>query len=291
MSTAVSTSSLNSPKESVQTAKSNRQRVQQRVSAPPLSVVIVNYCQWSAVWKLVRSLRGTNAMKTGAAEIVIADNRSPWDRHIGRLRRMDGVSLRRWRHNGGYARAVNEGCRLSRGDWFLLLNPDVTPEPGFLDGIAGAVNRLTSADARVGIVGFQLLNADGTVQMSAGEFPSLPGTLLGLLRPRALRKYRSCADRGRRRVAWVTGCCLLINRECLRDLGGLDEDFFLYYEDVDFCRRARARGWSVWFEPSLRAVHQRPLHGRKVSSLVRLFTRHSLLTYSFKHWRDRKSVV
>src|SRR5207249_7515050 len=53
------------------------------------------------------------------------------------------------------------------------------------------------------------------------------------------------------RVPWVTGCCLLVRRECLEELGGLDEDYFLYYEDVDLCLRARKRGWTVWYEPNL----------------------------------------
>ena len=92
------------------------------------------------------------------------------------------------------------------------------------------------------------------------------------------------APRVERRVPWVTGCCLLIRRDYLRDLGGLDEDFFLYYEDVDLCRRAQARGWSVWYEPKMRAVHHRPLHGRAVPSPLRLCTRHGLLTYAAKHW-------
>ena len=83
---------------------------------------------------------------------------------------------------------------------------------------------------------------------------------------------------------WVTGCCLLVRRACWEDLGGFDRDFFLYYEDVDLCRRARARGWSVWYEPALRAVHHRPLHTRAVSPPLRLITRHALLTYSRKHW-------
>jgi GT2 family glycosyltransferase len=67
-------------------------------------------------------------------------------------------------------------------------------------------------------------------------------------------------------------------------VGGLDEDYFLYYEDVDLCRRAIARGWSVWHDPSLRAVHHHPIHSRSVPPLLRVITRHSLLTYGARHW-------
>ena len=82
----------------------------------------------------------------------------------------------------------------------------------------------------------------------------------------------------------MTGCCVLIRRECLDDLGGLDEQFFLYYEDVDLCVRARARGWTTWYDPTLGAVHHHPLHSRSRPAALRLVTRHSLLTFARKYW-------
>jgi GT2 family glycosyltransferase len=203
---------------------------------------------------------------------------------LRQLRRRTGVSLRRWGRNRGFARAVNEGCRLSRGDWFLLLNPDVTVPADFLEGALAIADELTTAEPRAGIVGFQLRNGDGSRQLSSGPFPTLAGTLAGLALPRARRKYRVVRGRQRRQVPWVTGCCLLIRRECLSDVGGLDRGFFLYYEDVDLCRRAGEHGWSVWYEPRLRVVHSNPLHGRSVTPLLRLITRHSLLTYAARHW-------
>ena len=72
-------------------------------------------------------------------------------------------------------------------------------------------------------------------------------------------------------MPWVTGCCLLVRRDCWHDLGGFDEDFFLYYEDADLCRRARGRGWSVWYEPGLRVTHFHPLHVRAVPPVHRAY--------------------
>jgi GT2 family glycosyltransferase len=77
---------------------------------------------------------------------------------------------------------------------------------------------------------------------------------------------------------------MLLRRNCLEQIGGLDRDFFLYYEDVDLCQRARARGWSVWYEPELRATHHHPLHQRAVPAYLRVLTRHALMTYAAKHW-------
>jgi GT2 family glycosyltransferase len=226
-------------------------------------------------------LRESHVLTEGLAEIVIVDNHSPPHRLVPRLRRARGVSVRRWKNNRGFARAVNEGCRLSRSDWFLLLNPDTTVPPGFLDQVMARIGQL---DSNAGIVGFRLLDDDGGWQLSTGRFPGFAGTLARLVLPRRSRKYTAPTIAGPSEVDWVTGCCLLVRRECLHDLGGLDPDFFLYYEDVDLCRRARQAGWSVWFDPSSSIVHHRPLHSRPVSPHLRLITRHALLTYALKHW-------
>jgi GT2 family glycosyltransferase len=259
------------------------------VQTPRLSVVIVNYQQWEDTTGLVRQLASSPSVRAGAVEIIVVDNHSQPHPLMARLRRMPGVSLRRWGCNRGFARAVNEGCRLSRGQWFLLLNPDMTVSERFLDEALALADKLGTDEPRAGILGFQLRHSDGSRQYSAGPEPTLGRTLAGLALPRCRRKYHRLSMARKRRVPWVTGCCLLLRRDCLKDVGGLDEDFFLYYEDVDLCRRARARGWSVWFEPALRVVHHRPLHTRGVPAHLRVITRHALLTYAVKHWAHWQS--
>jgi GT2 family glycosyltransferase len=252
-------------------------------AAPRLSVVLVNYRQWEDTERLVRQLLSMGTVARGDAEIVIIDNHSPAHPALTGLRRCPGVSVRRWERNHGFARAANEGCRLSRGGWLLLLNPDMSVSPGFLDQVLAAAERWWAAEPRAGILGFQLCHTDGSLQRSAGPFPTLAGTLARLALPRAWRKYLLRTG-GRRAVPWVSGCCLLVRQECFADLGGFDPDFFLYYEDVDLCRRAWARGWSVWYEPAVTLIHHRPLHTRRVPAHLRLVTRHALLTYAAKHW-------
>jgi N-acetylglucosaminyl-diphospho-decaprenol L-rhamnosyltransferase len=255
-----------------------------RACAPRLSVIVVNYHQWPDTDGLIRQLRAYAGLDNGAAEVVVVENHSERHPVAARLRRSPGVSLRRWRRNHGFARAANEGCRLSRGDWLLLLNPDVTLDPGFIDAARALAERRAAEEPRLGVVGFALRNPDGSPQPSTGRFPTLAGSLLGLLRPRTRRKYDAGPPSRRRAVDWATGCCLLIRRACWRELGGLDPDYFLYYEDVDFCRRASAAGWSVAYEPSPSAIHHHPLHARAVPPHIRLVTRHALLTYARKHW-------
>jgi GT2 family glycosyltransferase len=265
-------------------ARRGARKPRKTLQVPSLSIVIVNYRQWEDTAALVRQLAFSSHLRGGKAEVVIVDNHSQPHPLAARLRRLPGVSLRRWGRNHGFARAVNEGCRLSRGQWFLLLNPDMSVSETFLDDVFALAERLAADDPKVGIVGFQLRHSDGSRQYSAGPFPSLAGTLASMAMPRYRRKYYRLSMSRRRRVPWVTGCCLLLRRECLQNLGGLDEDYFLYYEDVDLCRRARDHGWSVWFEPALRVVHHRPLHTRAVPAHLRVFTRHALLTYGAKHW-------
>ena len=259
-------------------------RNRQKLQTPRLSVVVVNYRQWEKTNEMVRQLQASPALRSGAAEIIIVDNHSPSHPLTRKLRRSPGVSLRRWERNQGFARAVNEGCRLSRGDWYLLLNPDMTLSEGFLDGVLALADKMTKGEPRAGIVGFHLRNSDGSRQLSTGPFPTLRSTLFRLALPRSRRKYKVCRAPERSQVPWVTGCCMLVRRACLQDLGGLAQEYFLYYEDVDLCRRAKERGWSVSYEPNLAVIHHNPLHSRAVPAAMRLVTRHSLLTYGAKHW-------
>jgi N-acetylglucosaminyl-diphospho-decaprenol L-rhamnosyltransferase len=263
----------------------------QRVAAEPrLSVVVVNYCQWKNTTRLAKQLRQSLAARRGHAEIVIIDNHSPRHRLIARLRRAEGISVRRFKRNRGFARAVNEGCRLSRGQWFLLLNPDTSVPTGFLDRVAEQIEKC-EIDNRIGVIGLGVRNADGSAQPSCGRAPTLFGTIAGLFLPRSRRKCKALAAQQQIEVAWATGCALLIRKECLLELGGFDEDFFLYYEDADFCRRAKDLGWKVCFEPSLFIMHHSPLHARKVSAPLRFVTRHALLTYGVKHWSRLQSTL
>ncbi|HSQ55840.1 MAG TPA: glycosyltransferase family 2 protein [Gemmata sp.] len=273
--------------------------------APAVSVVIVNFCQWKNTARLVSQLRHSIAIRTGAADVVIVDNHSPSHPVVRKLQKLHGVTIRRFSRNLGFARAVNLGVgtpasskgRRARSvapppsDWVLLLNPGVTVEDGFLDDVVTAVEKLSSMEPSAGVVGFRMLNRDGSAQASSGPLPTLWRTLAGLFLPRSRRKCTHRPESTRQPVDWVTGGCLLVRRDCFQKLGGLDESFFLYYEDVDFCQRAAAAGWTVWFDPSVEVTHHWPLHARRVPAPLRLMTRHALLNYAKKHWSGWRSAV
>jgi N-acetylglucosaminyl-diphospho-decaprenol L-rhamnosyltransferase len=271
---------------------------------PAVSVVIVNFCQWRNTARLVSQLRHSAAARTGLADVVVVDNHSPSHPVVRKLEKLSGVTVRRFSRNLGFARAVNRGVAepftpgraRSRpaappSDWVLLLNPDVTVEDGFLDDVVASVEKIAAAQPDAGVIGFRMRNRDGTAQASSGPLPTLWRTLTGLALPRSRRKCTHRPGSSRQSVDWVTGGCLLVRRDCFQQLGGLDESYFLYYEDVDFCRRAAAAGWSVWYDPSLEVTHHWPLHARRVPAPLRLMTRHALLTYAKKHWSGWRSTV
>lgn len=261
-----------------------------RRTPPVLSAIVVNYCQWHRTAHLVQSLTERPQALSDDVEVVVVDNHSPAHRLARRLRRWPGVSLRRWQHNRGFARAVNEGFRLSQGSWLLLLNPDVTVPAGFCARVLDCITERAARDPQVGIIGFQIRNDDSSLQGSCGHFPTLVSTLTRLFLPRNRRKYQAPGGGGQA-VDWVTGCCLLVRRECLQQLEGMDDSFFLYYEDVDLCRRARASGWAVWYEPRVAVIHHRPLHSRPVIPILRFLTRHGLLLYATRHWPPWQRLV
>ncbi len=138
-------------------------------------------------------------------------------------------------------------------------------------------------DGPPGIVGFGLRNPDGSPQGSVGVYPSLARTIWEQFIPRSRRKYQAGWRIRSGQVDWVTGACMLVNSAMIAGLGGMDEDFFLYYEEVAFSQAARRLGWRVEYDASVSVVHRHPLQNRAISPKMRVITRHSKLLYFLKH--------
>lgn len=256
-----------------------------------LAAVVVNHDQWlAAADQLAAHLRDDPAAFEAVEWLVVHNGPDPvgplargaWEGPAARA--LGRVSLIET-ENRGYGAAVNLAASRTSRPFILALNADILPRPGFLRGAILAAARLRREEGarRVGIVGFRLVNADDTPQGSVGPFPTLHRFLLGLLRPRSVRKYRRADDRGRRSVDWATGACLLIARDCWAAMGGFDERYFLYYEDVDLCRRARTAGWGVEYDPSAACRHLFPYHARRLTPQMAFVARRAILLYYWKH--------
>jgi N-acetylglucosaminyl-diphospho-decaprenol L-rhamnosyltransferase len=169
--------------------------------------------------------------------------------------------------NVGYGAGANRGVSAlgQPGDeeYVLVSNADLRVHPGAIRALCRALD----ADASLAIVGPRILTPDGAVYPSARRFPSpvdaAGHALLGLLRPdnRFSRRYRDGARTGADReggavpVDWVSGSCFLVRRRAFEELGGFDESFFMYAEDLDLCWRAGRRGWGVAFVPNATVTH------------------------------------
>jgi GT2 family glycosyltransferase len=251
-----------------------------------LTVVVVNFETWPDVLRLVAALAGTKEVAERVCEVVVVDNASsgPIPDALAGPCRWPGVRLVTRSDNGGFAVGVNAGRRAARSPWLLVLNPDVEIPEGQLPRIVARVLRFASdPKAAPGIVGFALRNPDGSRQPSVGAFPNLARTVREQLIPRSRRKYQAGWRIRSGPVAWVTGACMLVDVGLLDALGGMDEEFFLYYEEVALCRSAHSLGRRVEFDAGVDVVHRHPLQNRAVSPKMRIITRHSKLLYFRKH--------
>ena len=229
-----------------------------------LSVVVVNFNTGQLLGECLASVR--RFAGDVDLEVLVVDNAST-DGSMDVLREHPEVQGLRNASNVGFARAVNQALAVAKGRFVLLLNPDTRIEsPVFRQLLAFA-----EAHPGAGIVGPRLVNPDGTLQTSAYRFPTLvqaAGTILGLkrlvpvtwLRARAGRWLgrwfgQFDAHRAPRQVDLVTGACMLVRRQVLDAIGGLDPRFFLYFEEKDYCLRARRAGFGTYFDPSAEVVH------------------------------------
>lgn len=221
-----------------------------------VTAIIVNYNARELLLRCIASLRAD-----GVADIVVADNASV-DGSEEAVRAADpSVRYHRTGANLGYGTGANRGVASAptTSPYLLVMNPDTIVEPGTVKTLVAAME----ADPRRGIVGPRIDEPDGTLYPSARTFPDLVDSIghafLGMIAPNNpfTRRYRMLDwDHSEpAEVDWVSGSCLLIRRDTWDAIGGFDEGYFMYAEDVDLCWRARRAGWAVVYEPAGRVTH------------------------------------
>ena len=221
-------------------------------SAPSMSIIIVSFNARADLERCLESLRA--AAPATSHEILVVDNGST-DGSGDAARRSPGVRVIDAGSNLGFARANNVGIRASSGENLLLLNSDtVVP--------AGAIDRLMAELAQhpdVAVVGPRLVDANGRAELSFGR---MIGPLNELRQQWQVRRGVDALTRRRQFPDWVSGACLLVRRDDAEAVGLLDERYFMYAEDVDFCAAIRARGRRILFTPDVEIVH---LKGRSAA--------------------------
>lgn len=213
-----------------------------------VSVIIVNYNGGAFTPACLESI-------PSGVETVVVDNGSKDGSPEALQSQFPGVQLLRNPANLGFARAVNQGIARSRGRYLCLLNNDARLAPGTLQTLAGYLD----AHPEAGIVAPQLLHEDGRRQHSFDNLPTLATAFLNksLLRLVAPGRYPSKAQSFDQplEVESVIGACMMIRRTLVEQIGPLDEAYFLFLEETDWCLRARRSGARVMFVPSANVVH------------------------------------
>lgn len=236
-----------------------------------LSVVIVSF---NTVDCLDACLRAVFAARDVETEVLVVDNASGDGSAEMVAATYPGAVLVRNAENVGFARAVNQGLRLSTGRYALLLNSDAEP---IADALAEMV-RFMHANPRVGILGPQLRHPDGTIQPSGRKIPSKLDEMFWTLsiyrlfgkdpRDRFLdpdRDYSTNAE-----VEEVSGACMMIRRDVMDRIGLLDEHYFFCFEDMDYCLGATRAGWKVVYHPQARVMHHWGKSSAKADYRLRL---------------------
>ncbi len=226
-----------------------------------VSAVVVNYNGGKSLGRCVESL-----FENGVDDVVVVDNASI-DASADSLGAFaPHLSVLRSKVNLGYGTGANLGVRATSGAYLLVANPDLVLRSGAVDALAAVLDE----DPSVAIVGPMLLEESGEVYPSGRDFPSIAEAVghafLGLVwggNPWT-RRYRHIGhDQHLARPAdWVSGAVFLARRSAFESVGGFDERYFMYVEDVDLCWRLRRAGWEIRYEPAGAVVHEQ---GRSAS--------------------------
>jgi GT2 family glycosyltransferase len=224
-----------------------------------IDVVIVNYNSTGFLLDCLKSVY--ESLNGISARIIIQDNGSS-DGVGDILKAFPDVQLTRHLKNLGFACAVNHGIKQGTNRYIVLLNPDTIVTNGFFeDSIA-----FMDSHPNAGIMGPQILDPDGKIQHSARSFPSLMTAIFGRSSPisrwfpknpltyRNLMSLRSDGISAME-VDWVSGACMVVSRNAVNDIGLLDDRFFMYWEDADYCKRMWDAGWKVLYNPQFSIYH------------------------------------
>jgi len=222
---------------------------------PRVSAVVVSYNTREDFRRCLASLRAHSGIP---CRVVVVDNASTDGSADLVEKEFPEARLIRNRENVGFSRANNQALREAAGAYALILNSDAELTPGALPALVARLD----ARPRLGAAGPRTLSPDGTVQVSFGPalMPLAEWRQRRLVRgvkardPAALKEAQARAG-VEHEPHWLSGSCLLARKEALDAVGGFDEGFFLYEEDVDLCLRLRRAGWGVLFTPAAEVVH------------------------------------
>ena len=224
---------------------------------PDLSIIIVS---WNVADLLRDCLRSIDENRGDLdLEVIVVDSASS-DNSVAMVQNeFPWVNLLACDENVGFPHGNNLGLERANGRYILLLNPDTV----VLDDALSKMMAYMAENPEVGVLGCQLLNGDGTVQSSRRRFPTkttafFESTWLETVAPKSIHEAyyaQDLPDDAINDVDWVMGACMFVPRQVVAEVGGMDEAYFMYSEELDWCRRIKDSGWRVVYFPEAHIIH------------------------------------
>ncbi|MFN3372949.1 MAG: glycosyltransferase family 2 protein [Chloroflexus sp.] len=251
---------------------------------PDISIIIVN---WNTRQLLLDCLTALPAATAGIeSEVWVVDNGSRDGSVAAVAATFPDVFIIANPDNRGFATANNQAIRASSGRYVFLLNSDTIAQP---ESITRLVHFL-DAHPEVGVVGPQLLNADGSLQPSWAMFPNLLTELTGK-KIRWRRQYPTKDGATAYATDWLDGAALLLRREVIKQVGLLDESYFMYTEEVDWCYRIKRAGWQICYLPSSSIIHFGGQSSKQAATRMKAELYFSKLRFFAKHYGQTATLL
>lgn len=252
--------------------------------------MVVNYNAGEALIGCVQSL-----MADGVRDVVVVDNGSGDGSMAALAAACPAARAIVAGRNLGYGGAANLGLRTTSAEYVIVCNPDLVAQPGAVTALAAVLDERPE----VAVAGPMLREPSGVVYPSGREFPGMGEAIghgfVGLFwggNPWTRRYRRIGQEQHRAREAdWVSGAFLFLRRQAFEDVGGFDERYFMYAEDVDLCWRLHRAGWTVRYEPAAEVVHEQ---GRSTSQLpYRMLIAHhrSIWRFAYETTQGRERLL
>jgi len=232
-----------------------------------LSIIVVNYKSQDYLIRCLYSLKKN--LKNVSHEVIVVDNESD-EEMLGSFRQdFSETYFISNVENLGYSRAFNQGVKISKGEYILLLNNDTEVPPESLQIMLDMMKE----HPRTGVLGCTLVNNDQTIQESYGLRSGFVSEVirkcyLNILYKKSAQTWSKCILKkiysSDKEVDWICGACMMFKRKALIDVGLMDESFFMYYEDRDVCFQLKEKGWGVRFTPKASIIHHHGISTAKM---------------------------
>jgi GT2 family glycosyltransferase len=249
-----------------------------------VSIIIVNWNTKELLQDCIKSV--PDGAGNISFKIIVVDNASSDGSAKTVEEKFPDVVLIKNNDNKGFAYACNQGATVATGTYLFFLNPDTLLEKGCLQNLVEFADK----QAWMGAVGPQLIGRDGKIQNSVRSFPRprdvlIRDTFLKKIIPVSKKKkfLVKLSQKEASSVEQVSGAAFLIRRDLWKDIGGMDERFFMFYEEVDLCKRLKDLGYGIYYLPSARIVHRGGGSRRQDRSAVFYYSIKSMFAYLHKY--------